>query len=88
MKYDMEEKMSNGFSFDTTKFVLGEVKKEALKTAMEEIAELFGDRTYLKSGNYANSGLKALAEYQDKRRDFFAFFILSDLCNCFAVMRS
>ncbi len=23
--------MSNGFSFDTTKFVLGEVKKEALK---------------------------------------------------------
>lgn len=62
MKYDMEEKMSNGFSFDTTKFVLGEVKKEALKTAMEEIAELFGDRTYLKSGNYANSGLKAPAE--------------------------
>ena len=39
MKYDMEEKMSNGFSFDTTKFVLGEVKKEALKTAMEELAE-------------------------------------------------
>ena len=36
MKYDMEEKISNGFSFDTTKFVLGEVKKEALKTAMEE----------------------------------------------------
>ena len=62
MKYDMEEKMSNGFSFDTTKFVLGEVKKEALKTAMEELAELFGDRTYLKSGNYANSGLKAPAE--------------------------
>lgn len=84
----MEEKMSNGFSFDTTKFVLGEVKKEALKTAMEEIAELFGDRTYLKNGNYANSGLKAPAEYQDKRRDFFAFFILSDLCNCFTVMRS
>ena len=80
--------MSNGFSFDTTKFVLGEVKKEALKTAMEELAELFGDRTYLKNGNYANSGLKAPADYQDKRRDFFAFFILSDLCNCFAVMRS
>ena len=39
MKYDMEEKMSNGFSFDTTKFVLDEVKKEALKTAMEEIVE-------------------------------------------------
>ena len=54
--------MSNEFSFDTTKFVLGEVKKEALKTAMEEIAELFGDRTYLKNGNYANSGLKAPAE--------------------------
>ena len=31
--------MSNGFSFDTTKFVLDEVKKEALKTAMEEIVE-------------------------------------------------
>ena len=54
--------MSNGFSFDTTKFVLGEVKKEALKTAMEELAELFDDRTYLKNGNYANSGLKAPAE--------------------------
>ena len=52
MKYDMEEKMSNGFSFDITKFVLDEVKKEALKTAMEELAELFGDRTYLKNGNY------------------------------------
>ena len=35
----MEKKMSNGFSFDTTKFVLDEVKKEALKTAMEEIVE-------------------------------------------------
>ena len=58
----MEEKMSNGFSFDTTKFVLDEVKKEALKTAMEEIAELFGNRTYLKNGNYANSGFQALAE--------------------------
>ena len=80
--------MDNNFVFDTTKFVLDEVKKEALKTAMEELAELFGDRTYLKNGNYANSGLKAPAEYQDKRRDFFAFFILSDLCNCFAVMRS
>ena len=54
--------MSNGFSFDTTKFVLGEVNKEALKTAMEEIAELFGDRTYLKNGNYANSGFQAPAE--------------------------
>lgn len=54
--------MSNGFSFYTTKFVLDEVKKEALKTAMEEIAELFGDRTYLKNGNYANSGLKSPAE--------------------------
>ena len=32
--------MSNGFSFDTTKFVLDEVKKEALKTAMEELAAL------------------------------------------------
>ena len=31
--------MSNGFSFDTTKFVLDEVKKEALKTAMEELVE-------------------------------------------------
>ena len=28
--------MDNNFVFDTTKFVLGEVKKEALKTAMEE----------------------------------------------------
>ena len=37
--------MDNNFVFDTTKFVLGEVKKEALKTAMEELAELFGDRT-------------------------------------------
>ena len=36
----MEKKMSNGFSFDTTKFVLDEVKKEALKTAMEELAAL------------------------------------------------
>ena len=32
--------MSNGFSFDTTKFVLDEVKKEALKTAMKELAAL------------------------------------------------
>ena len=31
--------MDNNFVFDTTKFVLGEVKKEALKTAMEELAE-------------------------------------------------
>ena len=31
--------MDNNFVFDTTKFVLGEVKKEALKTAMEEIVE-------------------------------------------------
>lgn len=44
--------MDNNFVFDTTKFVLGEVKEEALKTAMEELAELFGDRTYLKNGNY------------------------------------
>ena len=80
--------MDNNFVFDTTKFVLDEVKKEALKTAMEELAELFGDRTYLKNGNYANSGFQALAEYQDKRRDFFTFFILSDLCNCFTVMLS
>lgn len=29
--------MDNNFVFDTTKFVLDEVKKEALKTAMEEI---------------------------------------------------
>ena len=28
--------MDNNFVFDTTKFVLDEVKKEALKTAMEE----------------------------------------------------
>ena len=32
--------MDNNFVFDTTKFVLGEVKKEALKTAMEELAAL------------------------------------------------
>ena len=32
--------MSNVFSFDTTKFVLDEVKKEDLKTAMEELAAL------------------------------------------------
>lgn len=44
--------MDNNFVFDTTKFVLDEVKKEALKTAMEELAALFGDRTYLKNGNY------------------------------------
>lgn len=31
--------MDNNFVFDTTKFVLGEVK-EALKTAMEELAAL------------------------------------------------
>ena len=55
---------------------------------INDSGELFGDRTYLKNGNYANSGFQALAEYQDKRRDFFAFFILSDLCNCFTVMRS
>lgn len=32
--------MDNNFVFDTTKFVLDEVKKEALKTAMEELAAL------------------------------------------------
>ena len=32
--------MDNNFVFDTTKFVLDEVKKEALKTAIEELAAL------------------------------------------------
>ena len=32
--------MDNNFVFDTTKFVLDEVKKEALKTAIEELAPL------------------------------------------------
>ena len=32
--------MDNNFVFETTKFVLDEVKKEALKTAMEELAAL------------------------------------------------